>query len=92
MQGRDARFQRLVADALAAIERGDLERAQTILREVPSGRRREAARLLSTHTLASPGPDMRPELLFDLLVQAKSAAMSRISDYGQGPLPTPRSR
>jgi hypothetical protein len=35
---------------------------------------------------------MRPDLLFDLLEQAKSAAVSRISEYGQGPLPTSRSR
>jgi hypothetical protein len=92
MRRRDARFQRLIADATAAIERGDLEGARAILGEVPSGRGREAARLLAMCTNVDPGPDMRPELLFDLLEQAKSAAMSRISDYGQGPLPTPRSR
>jgi hypothetical protein len=92
MRGRDARFRRLIADASAAIERGDLERARVILLEVPSGRSREAARLIATHTSVSPDrPDMRPELLFDLLEQAKSAATSRINDYGQGPLPTPRS-
>jgi hypothetical protein len=92
MRGRDSRFLRLIADASAAIESGDLGRARVILREVPSGRGREAARLLAMHAHVDPGPDMRPELLFDLLEQAKSAAMSRISEYGQGPLPTSRSR
>jgi hypothetical protein len=82
MRGRDARFQRQIADASAAIEHGDLQRARAILAEVPSGRRREAARLLAKHTPGDPRPDMRPELLFDLLEQAKAAAMSRMRDYG----------
>ena len=91
MLARDARFRRLVADALAAIEQGDLRRARELMRDVPDGRRSEAVRLLLEHRVAA-DPEAPPELLFDLFEQAHAAAVSMIRDYGQGALAIRRIR
>ena len=88
---RDARFRQLIADAFAAIEQGDLRRARELICDVPDGRRSEATRLLLEHR-ADAEPDAPPDLLFDLFEQAQTAAVSRIREYGQGPLAIRRSR
>ena len=81
---RGARFRRVVAEASAAVEQGDLRRARKLMGDVPDGRRSEAFRLLVERSAAA-DPDAPPDLLFDLFEQARTAAVSRIGDYGQGP-------
>jgi len=83
---RDDNFERTVADAWAAIERGDVERARALLRELPDARRREAAReLVARRNDGSALVPGDPELVLDLFDRAHRLALSRIDEYAQGP-------
>lgn len=81
---RGHRFQRLIAETRAAIEEGEIERAQELLRRCPPGRERVAAGLLFEYS--SPlGRREPPDLLLQLYERARSAKLSLIDEYAQAP-------
>ena len=82
---RDDHFERTIASAWDAIERGDIEHARTLLSELPDARRREAAReLVARRNDGSTLVPGDPELVLDLFERAHTTALSRIVDYAQG--------
>lgn len=85
--------QTTVDRAWAAIERGDVERARTLLGELPHQQRRQAAReLIKRWNHPSPLSPGDPDLVLDLFERAHREAVPRISEYAQGPAVISRAR